>query len=135
MRGATSAALADASYGGVALSLQRAERVTGLHLRGMAGRPTAEQVCWWYTLGLQTILGFAAPVLYWVCSDARAAARHAAAHGIDPRDRLLRSYRAVCDWLCSGQAALQWVLAAAVALLMALAAAAMLVAGTGAGGG
>lgn len=85
------------------------------------------QICQWYTLALQAILGWAAPVLVWACADVRAAVQHAQRRGISPDDPLHRLFRRL-HGLCSTQALLQVVLGLAAAAL-ALAAAGLLYSG------
>ena len=90
--------------------------------------PVPVQICRWYTLAIQLLLGFAAPVLYWACSDVHAGVRYAAAHTIDSSDRLHRLYRGLSGLVCSWNKAMFGIMAAAAAIL-ALAAAGLLLRG------
>ena len=89
---------------------------------------TPVQICRWYTLAIQLLLGFAAPVLYWGCSDVMAGVRYAREHNIDDSDRLHRLYRWLCRYVCPGHIAMFGIMAAAAAIL-ALASAGLLMRG------
>ncbi len=75
------------------------------------------QICHWYTMGLQFGLGGAAPCLYWICNDARAAMLFAERERISPDNSTYRMYHWLCRNLCSWQRALYWLLAATLVTL------------------